>query len=185
MKRSSLITMALILSVLLNLVMLQQVIGEKDEAKLAHFEEIHNGLTYSLSFGETLKENYDELALDEKVEYLTAMHWSLTLSAWTLEDVEPGDRGNDNIAKLLTIYRGISSDLKEMIRKDNANNAVMNPLTIWLKDMNYLKENFDLVQLSKANDKGVNSYLRALLQELEYENESLEEFRHAIENTES
>jgi hypothetical protein len=180
MKRSKLIAFGLIFSIILNLVMFQQITGKKDESRLAHFEEIHNGIKYSYEFGDTLNEKYNGLSLDEKVEYLTAMHWSLTLSAWTIEDVNPNDKQYSDFVNLLNIYRNIPTELQEMIRNKNTDEAVLNLLTIWLKDMNYIKENLNYVQLSKADDKEILSSLRSLIHGLEYENESLEEYRESF-----
>ena len=180
MKRSSLITFGLIISVILNLVMFQLINDNKDESRLAHLEEVHNGIRYSYEFGDTLNQKYNGLSLDEKVEYLTAMHWSLTLSAWTLEDIKPADKEYSDFVNLLNIYRNIPTELQEMTRKENADKAVLNLLNIWLKDVSYIKENFNYIQLSKANNKEILSSLKSLLHGLEYENESLEEYKQSF-----
>lgn len=179
MKRR-LITYVLILSIAVNLVMFQQIKNYKEEPRLAHFEEVHNGINYSFHFGETLKDKYSELSLDEKVGYLTAMYWSLTSSAWTLEDIKPNDKEYENLANLLSIYGHITSEFTDLARKSHTDEEILDLLNIWLKDMNYLKENFNYHQVSEFSDKEILEYLKSLLNELEYNNNSLEQYRKSL-----
>ncbi|QOR67295.1 hypothetical protein IM538_03915 [Cytobacillus suaedae] len=180
MKRSSLITYGLIISVIINLVMFQQIKNYKEEPRLAHFEEVQNGLNYSFQFAETLKDKYSELSLDEKVEYLTAMYWSLTLSAWTLEDIKPNDKEYENLANLFSIYGHIPSEFTDLARKSHTDEEILDLLNTWLIDMKYLKENFNYIQVSEFSDKELLEYLKSLLDGLEYDNNSLEQYRKSL-----
>ncbi|MCG1022100.1 hypothetical protein [Sutcliffiella horikoshii] len=180
MKKNNLITFGLIVSIILNLVLFQNIYNNKEESRLAHFEEVHNGIRYSYDFGDTLSQKYNRLTLDEKVEYLTAMHWSLTLSAWTLEDIKPDDKEYSNLVNLLSIYSHIPTELKEMIRKNYTEEEVLDLLNIWLKDINKIIENFNYIQLSKVNDKELLGNLKSLLNSLEYNNESLEQYKQSL-----
>ncbi|WP_339146201.1 MULTISPECIES: hypothetical protein [unclassified Sutcliffiella] len=180
MKKSKLIMFVLIVSIILNLVLFQSIYNNKDESRLAHFEEVHNGIRYSYDFGNTLNQKYNRLTIDEKVEYLTAMHWSLALSVWTLEDIGAENGEYSSLVKLLSIYSHIPTELKELVRNNYSEEEVLNLLNIWLKDINNIKENFNYIQLSKVDDKELLWNLKSLLNNPEYNNDSLEQYKQTL-----
>ncbi|SES27802.1 hypothetical protein SAMN04487944_13220 [Gracilibacillus ureilyticus] len=176
MRKGTFITIVLILSLIVNVVLFIQLFSRNEE-RLAHFEEVHNGIRYASELGDILNRGYSELSLDKKVEYLTAIHWSLTLSAWTLEDLEPDSKEYRNFTSLLIVYREIPTELKDQLRDEIEDKIVSNLLSIWLQDMDRINDSFQHFELPDSSDKEIQRLLDALIDELEYENELLEEYK--------
>ncbi|QOY34711.1 hypothetical protein AWH56_018560 [Anaerobacillus isosaccharinicus] len=183
MKRKKLIMVGFLLSIILNLYLLQQLNNSKEESRLAQFKKIQNGVSYSYNFGEILQSKYNEISLKEKAEYLTAMSWSLQLSNHLLEIIEPKDERYRELAKLFDIYSHISSsnDLGALISKnDVSDEEVLELLNIWLSDMKYLDEKLDYVQLANMNYTQLEGFWKTLLHNLDYDDEALNKYKQTF-----
>jgi len=178
MDKSRLIKVGLIISVMINLILFESNYYHR-EAKLAHLEEVYNGINYSYEFGEILYEKFTDLTLDEKVGYLSSMHWSLTVSKWTLEDIQPNDRKYIDFISLLNIYIHIPTELEGMIRQNKNEDEVLILLETWLKDINDIKEKLSNNPLSKMNNKELEKFLKSL--QLQYPSDSVELYKQLLD----
>jgi hypothetical protein len=183
--RKNLLLIGLILSISFNMYLFRQLNDSKQNIRIAQFEKIQSGVNYSLNFGEILQIKYKNLSLDEKVEYLTAMSWSLQLSTHMLEIVEPSDEKYGELADLFKIYSHIASpnDLGLLMKNENVSDEeVLNSLDLWLADMKYLDESLDnnKYELSKMNSTELKQYWGSLLQNLKYENKDLIRYKKSF-----
>lgn len=184
--RKNLLILGISLSIILNLYLFKQLNDSKEKSRIAQFEKIQNGVNYSYHFGDILKSNYKDLSLEEKVEYLTAMNWSLQLSTHMLEVVEPKDERYRELSNLFNIYSHVpsSNDLGVLVKKENVSDEeVLKLLDLWLTDMKYLDENLDYYQLSKMNYNELRKYWGTLIPNLKYENENLNSYKEKIAKT--
>ncbi|GAA0336571.1 hypothetical protein GCM10008967_28670 [Bacillus carboniphilus] len=184
-KRKNLLLLGLILSIILNLYLFQQLNDSKDKSRIALFEKIKNGVSYSYEFGETLQRKYNDVSEREKAEYLTAMFWSLQLSTHMLEAAEPNDDRYRELAGLFSIYSHIpsSNDLGELINKvDVSDENKLKLLDIWLSDMKYLDKNLHSLQLAEMDYSELRAFWEMLLQNLEYEDEALNRYKQSFLN---
>lgn len=182
----NLLILGISLSIILNLYLFQQQNDNKEESRIAQFEKIQSGVNYSYHFGDILQSKYKDLSLEEKVEYLTAMSWSLQISTHMLEVVEPKDERYRELADLFNIYSHIpsSSDLGSLEKKENVSDEeVLKLLNLWLTDMKYLDENLNYLQLSKMNYTELRKYWGTLTLNLKYENDNLNNYKNKFAKT--
>lgn len=171
------------ISIILNIYLIQQLSINKEKTRIAQFEKIQNGVNYSYNFGDHLVSNYNDLSLKQKAEYLTAMSWSLQLSVHTLEIVEPNDERYRKLAELLDIYSHFSSseELGAMINNKNVSDGeVLDLLEVWLTDIKYLDENLDYTQLSKMNYTELRTLWQRVLANLTYNDETLDQYKETF-----
>ncbi|KGR91705.1 hypothetical protein CD30_03765 [Ureibacillus massiliensis 4400831 = CIP 108448 = CCUG 49529] len=178
MKVKRLIIVGLILSIFLNLYFFQQVNKSDEESKLAMFEKVHDGITYSYNFGKTLQSKYNDISIKEQAEYLTAMSWSLQLSTHTLEIVEPKDERYRELANLFSVYSHIPS--YELGAENVSDEEVLELLDIWLTDVKFLDEKLDYNQLAKMNYTELSAYWETLLPDLKYQNDDLIKYKQSF-----
>jgi len=178
MDKNRLLKIGLLLSIIINLILVENTYNY-GKSKATHLEEVSNGIRFSYEFGDTLYKKFNDLTLDEKIEYLSSMHWTLTMSKWTLQDIRKNDREYIDLLSLLIIYSHIPTELTAMIRQNKSEEEVLTLLETWLKDMEQLKDELNNTPLSKMNNKELNNFLKSL--QLNYPSESVELFKKLLD----
>ncbi|MGM7681136.1 hypothetical protein ACSVDA_03175 [Cytobacillus sp. Hm23] len=158
----------------------------RDRLTNAQFGKIEDGIEYAYNFGDILQRKWSETSTSEKVEYLTAMTWSLYLSVHMLEVLETNNENYIHLEKLLSIYSHIPLDDIGVLVKARSviDEEVLGLLHSWLEDMEFLKRKINFSILSNMSNKEFESYFRDLLKNLKYEDDELNKVKKTFEHME-
>lgn len=175
LKAKHLLIIALILSVIVNIYFFQQL-RDKEQAQ---FEKVQKGVEYAYRFGDILQRKYKDLSQQEKSEYVTAIHWSLELSTYTLETVEPEDERYRELGALFGLYG--TTELGRLLESENGSDEeALILMETWLTDMNYLTDKLNNDELHTMSYRELREYWTMLLNNLKLKNEYLIKYKAAF-----
>ncbi|WP_113927880.1 hypothetical protein [Bacillus sp. P14.5] len=170
-----------LLSIMINIILFLQL-EDKKEVREAQFDKVQDGVEYAIQFGEILTVKHGEVSQAERAEYLTAMSWSLELSAHTLETIEPDDDFYKKLADLLSLYGSIpsSENLNSQKLKDMPHEEFLEELNVWITDLEYIHDRMYDAQLAEMNGRELTAFREMLLANLKTKVEAVAEYKNSF-----